>query len=256
MTQHITQAQAEAFAHRRATKYVHRSAPGYASYAFVPHTLMDFVRDIEAAAIQSYIDSQSAQPARICGMCGYTGTHADSLGQCPKCHWDELRPSGNATLRSALNAMLTQFGMDEDEWNKPTFDQARAALQSAQPVSAAVPPNCGTSFCSCVECVFDTEPIPAKPLTPDEITSVYKSSYPKYGIRSATDEVIALSGPSKPPTRSETSDDIQTSAAAETRTSPICEQDGIMSCARATTGTLVGGLLKGLGHGNNLGERL
>lgn len=33
-------------------------------------------------------------------------------------------------LASALNAMLTQFGMDEDEWSKPTFDQARAALAS------------------------------------------------------------------------------------------------------------------------------
>ena len=33
-------------------------------------------------------------------------------------------------LASALNAMLTQFGMDEDEWNKPTFDQARSALAS------------------------------------------------------------------------------------------------------------------------------
>ena len=31
-------------------------------------------------------------------------------------------------LRSALGAMLTQFGMDEDEWNKPTFDQARQSL--------------------------------------------------------------------------------------------------------------------------------
>lgn len=57
MTTYITQEQAEAFAHRRATKYVHRTAPGYASYAFVPHTLMDFVRDIEAAAIQHYRDS-------------------------------------------------------------------------------------------------------------------------------------------------------------------------------------------------------
>lgn len=33
-----------------------------------------------------------------------------------------------SALASALNAMLTQFGMDEDEWNKPTFDQARRAL--------------------------------------------------------------------------------------------------------------------------------
>lgn len=35
-----------------------------------------------------------------------------------------------ARLREALNAMLTHMGMDEDEWNKPTFDQARAALGS------------------------------------------------------------------------------------------------------------------------------
>lgn len=34
-------------------------------------------------------------------------------------------------LLSALCAMLTHMGMDEDEWNKPTFDQARAALKAA-----------------------------------------------------------------------------------------------------------------------------
>lgn len=32
-------------------------------------------------------------------------------------------------LEKALSAMLTHMGMDEDEWNKPTFDQARAALR-------------------------------------------------------------------------------------------------------------------------------
>lgn len=32
-------------------------------------------------------------------------------------------------LREALSAMLTHMGMDEDEWNKPTFNQARAALR-------------------------------------------------------------------------------------------------------------------------------
>lgn len=31
-------------------------------------------------------------------------------------------------LSRALSAMLTHMGMDEDEWNKPTFDQARKAL--------------------------------------------------------------------------------------------------------------------------------
>jgi len=35
-------------------------------------------------------------------------------------------------LLSALNAMLTHMGMDEDEWNKPTFDQARAAIVKAR----------------------------------------------------------------------------------------------------------------------------
>ena len=32
-------------------------------------------------------------------------------------------------LEDALRAMLTHMGMDEDEWNKPTFDQARSALE-------------------------------------------------------------------------------------------------------------------------------
>jgi len=34
-------------------------------------------------------------------------------------------------LLKALQAMLTHMGMDEDEWNKPTFDQARAAIAKA-----------------------------------------------------------------------------------------------------------------------------
>lgn len=34
-------------------------------------------------------------------------------------------------LLSALKAMLTHMGMDEDEWTKPTFDQARAAIAKA-----------------------------------------------------------------------------------------------------------------------------
>ena len=38
----------------------------------------------------------------------------------------------NEKLLAALNAMLTHMGMDEDDWNKPTFDQARAALQKLE----------------------------------------------------------------------------------------------------------------------------
>ena len=35
-------------------------------------------------------------------------------------------------LLKALKAMLTHMGMDEDDWNKPTFDQARAAIAKAE----------------------------------------------------------------------------------------------------------------------------
>lgn len=34
-------------------------------------------------------------------------------------------------LLDALQAMLTHMGMDEDDWNKPTFNKARAAISKA-----------------------------------------------------------------------------------------------------------------------------
>jgi len=34
-------------------------------------------------------------------------------------------------LLDVLNAMLTHMGRDEDEWNKATFDRARAAIKRA-----------------------------------------------------------------------------------------------------------------------------
>jgi len=34
-------------------------------------------------------------------------------------------------LLEALQAMLTHMGMDEDDWIKPTFNQARAAIAKA-----------------------------------------------------------------------------------------------------------------------------
>lgn len=39
-------------------------------------------------------------------------------------------------LLAALRAMLTHMGMDEDEWNKPTFDQARTAIAKATGAAA------------------------------------------------------------------------------------------------------------------------
>jgi hypothetical protein len=41
-----------------------------------------------------------------------------------------------AILRSALSAMLTHMGMDEDDWNKPTFDQARRAMEETKRVGS------------------------------------------------------------------------------------------------------------------------
>ncbi|WP_310614060.1 hypothetical protein [Limnohabitans sp.] len=78
---------------------------------------------------------------KICSICGYVGVKTDSVGQCPKCHWDELLSVGDSSVRSALNAMLTQFGMDEDEWNKPIFDQARKALATPQQPKQEPLPN-------------------------------------------------------------------------------------------------------------------
>lgn len=37
-----------------------------------------------------------------------------------------------ALLREALSALLTHMGMDEDEWNKVTFDQAQEALAATE----------------------------------------------------------------------------------------------------------------------------
>jgi hypothetical protein len=31
---------------------------------------------------------------RTCDVCKYVGTLTDHIGQCPRCGWDELAPSG------------------------------------------------------------------------------------------------------------------------------------------------------------------
>jgi len=55
----------------------------------------------------------------------------------------------------ALNAMLTHMGMDEDDWNKVTFDQARAALSLMDKEKVRYEPCnlpnvlCGYPNCDC-----------------------------------------------------------------------------------------------------------
>ncbi len=60
----------------------------------------------------------------------------------------ELAKTACQQLRKALNAMLTQFGMDEDEWSAPVFKQAREAL-------AAKPDNPRCEYCDGTGDVID-----------------------------------------------------------------------------------------------------
>jgi hypothetical protein len=46
--QPLTEPQYTALAHRIASKYAHRTDPGFIAYTFLPHTLEQFVRAIEA----------------------------------------------------------------------------------------------------------------------------------------------------------------------------------------------------------------
>lgn len=53
------------------------------------------------------------------------------------CHSECQRPLCRLTrerdaLLKALKGMLLHMGMDEDEWNKPTFDHARAAIAKVE----------------------------------------------------------------------------------------------------------------------------
>jgi len=44
----LTSEQVSTLAKHHSTTYTHRTDPNYTAYAFVPHALMDFVREIEA----------------------------------------------------------------------------------------------------------------------------------------------------------------------------------------------------------------
>jgi hypothetical protein len=72
---------------------------------------------MDAAAELRRLHEESIEDARIIGMSAERELRLRTI---------------NAQLVAALNAMLTHMGMDEDEWNKPTFDQARAAIAAAK----------------------------------------------------------------------------------------------------------------------------
>ena len=90
----------------------------------------------------------------------------------------------NQVLLKALSAMLTHSGMDEDEWSKPTFDQARAAIMLATTKTQ----ECGMcgyvgtktdAVGQCPRCHWDelqAQPERA-PLSDDEIQTIYLRTY-------------------------------------------------------------------------------
>ena len=49
----------------------------------------------------------------------------------PTCEANARLIAAAPELLSALSTMLTEMGMDENEWNKPTYNQARAAIAKA-----------------------------------------------------------------------------------------------------------------------------
>lgn len=69
-------------------------------------------------------------------VCSPHSTLPDSIKRW-KSHKQDLKANARLIcaapeLLEALKAMLTHMGMDEDEWNKPTFDQARSAVAKAE----------------------------------------------------------------------------------------------------------------------------
>lgn len=74
--------------------------------------------------LQAQLAAAQGQP-----VCGYD----DKTGNCTRvncCKQAQPEPV-NQVLLKALSALLTHSGMDEDEWSKSTFDQARAAIKLA-----------------------------------------------------------------------------------------------------------------------------
>lgn len=86
----------------------------------------------------------------------------------------------NQVLLKALSAMLTHSGMDEDEWSKPTFDQARAAIMLATTKTQ----ECGMcgyvgtktdAVGQCPRCHWDE--LQAQPPAPGEAAITYMTGY-------------------------------------------------------------------------------
>lgn len=61
------------------------------------------------------------------GECQRIISQAEAPSEFPLSAWQTMEYA-----KGALNAMLTHMGMDEDEWNKPSFEQARSAVRTLE----------------------------------------------------------------------------------------------------------------------------
>ena len=97
----------------------------------LPHVTVEQVSKFRDAALQALNkkDAEIAESNRTWKE--YVDQVMDDGGKQIRLKGDEVKHLQKeiAELRKALGAMLTEMGMDEDEHNKPTFNQARRALE-------------------------------------------------------------------------------------------------------------------------------
>ena len=75
-----------------------------------------------------------------CGMCGYVGTKTDAVGQCPRCHWDELQaqperaPLSDAEIEDLRKKAKRNYCIDKGAYFKAFRDaeQAHGIKQGGQ----------------------------------------------------------------------------------------------------------------------------
>lgn len=73
-------------------------------------------------------------PAQKCGVCGYSGAETDHIGQCPKCHWDELQPTALPNDEPEVaNDELLEFVTQISEWHEKKVTNLRIITAGTGP---------------------------------------------------------------------------------------------------------------------------
>ena len=126
--------------------------------------------EVNPADIHTCSPQRLAQPeqCRSDGRCQYAIDHgAEGLGHCPPgkcCMPAQPGPTAQEARNAASNLALMKRMFPQPE--QPEFDDAlqsaamtQTAPKLAQPEQKR-PQNCGTNYCSCIECVMEQEQSP------------------------------------------------------------------------------------------------